>query len=63
MDTCVRLRDAARAIAQARACSRAQGDGGRFSVFKCAGDTQFTGSAEVFTVLLTGDGISPFFTG
>ena len=63
MDTCVRLRDAVRDFAQVRVCSSAHGDGRRFSVFKCAGDTQFTGSAEVFTVLLTGDGISPFFTG
>ena len=63
MDTCVRLRDAVRAIAQVRVCSSAHGDGRWFSVFECAGDTQFTGNAEVFTVLLTGDGISPFFTG
>ena len=63
MDTCVRLRDAARVIAQVRACSRAQGDGERFSAFKCAGDTQFTGSAEALTDLLTGDARSPLFTG
>ena len=56
------MRDAVRVIAQVRVCSRAHGDGRRFSVFKCAGDTQFTGSAEAFTDLLSGDAISPFFT-
>ena len=55
--------DAVRVFAQVRVCSSARGDGRRFSVFKCAGDTQFTGSAAAFTVFIAGDGFSQFFTG